>query len=52
MTNSGPMQVFHTVPTAELLTEFPLALVPAFLVPLAVMLHVLALLQLVRGSDC
>lgn len=51
MTNPGPTQVFHTVPTAELLTEFPLALVPAFLVPLAVVLHVLALLQLVRGSD-
>jgi hypothetical protein len=49
MTNPGPTQVFHTVPNAELLTHYPLALVPGFLVPLAFTLHVVSLLQLWRG---
>jgi hypothetical protein len=48
MTNPGPTQVFHTIPTAELLTRYPLALVPAFLVPLAFTLHVVSILQLLR----
>jgi len=30
MTNPGPTQVFYTIPNAELLTQYPLALVPAF----------------------
>lgn len=46
MTSPGPAQVFHTVPTSELVTHFPLALVPAFLVPLAFMLHIVSLWQL------
>jgi hypothetical protein len=46
MTNPGPTQVFHTTPTSELLTRFPLALVPTFLVPLAFTLHVISLWQL------
>jgi hypothetical protein len=50
MCNPGPTQVFHTVPTAELLVQYPLALVPAFLVPLAFTLHVVSLLQLLRGT--
>jgi hypothetical protein len=50
MTNPGPTQVFHTVPNAEMLTAYPLALVPAFLVPLAFTLHVASLLQLLRGT--
>jgi hypothetical protein len=50
MTNPGPTQVFHTVPNAEMLTGYPLALVPAFLVPLAFTLHVASLLQLLRGT--
>jgi hypothetical protein len=50
MTNPGPTQVFHTVPTAEMLTQYPLALVPTFLVPLAFTLHVVSLLQLSRGT--
>jgi hypothetical protein len=45
-TNPGAAQLFHTTPSAELLTHFPLALVPGFLVPLAVMLHVVSLWQL------
>jgi hypothetical protein len=50
MTAPGPTQVFHTVPTSELATRFPLALVPTFLVPLAWMLHVVSLWQLLGGS--
>lgn len=45
-TNPGPLQVFHTVPTSELITHFPLVLVPTFLVPLAFALHVISLTQL------
>jgi len=46
MTNTGPAQVFHTTPTSELATQFPLALVPTFLVPLAFVLHFVSLWQL------
>jgi hypothetical protein len=49
MTSPGPTQVFHTVPTSELLAHFPLALVPTFLVPLAFVLHVVSLWQLMGG---
>jgi hypothetical protein len=49
-TSPGPLQLFHTVPSAELLTRFPLVLVPAFLVPLACALHVISLTQLHRGG--
>ena len=50
MTSPGPTQVFHTVPTSELMAHFPLALVPTFLVPLAFVLHVVSLWQLVAGE--
>jgi hypothetical protein len=50
MTNPGPTQVFHTVPTAEMLTQYPLALVPAFLVLLAFTLHVFSLVQLSQSQ--
>jgi hypothetical protein len=50
MTSPGPMQVFHTIPTAELATQFPLVLVPTFLVPLACALHVVSLTQLIGGT--
>jgi hypothetical protein len=46
MTSPGPTQAFHTSPTSEFATQFPLALVPTFLVPLAFMLHVVSLWQL------
>lgn len=49
MTNPGPTQVFYPTPNAELLTQYPLALVPTLLVPLAFTLHVASLLQLTRG---
>ena len=50
MTNPGPAGVFHTTPTSELLTRFPLVLVPTFLVPLAFTLHVISLWQLLGGA--
>lgn len=49
-TNPGPAQLFHTTPTGELVTRFPLALVPTFLVPLAFMVHVASLWQLFGGA--
>lgn len=50
MTSPGPTKVFETVPTSELITHFPLALVPTFLVPLAFMLHMVSLRQLLGGT--
>jgi hypothetical protein len=50
MTSPGAAQVFQTTPTSELATRFPLALVPTFLVPLAFVLHVISLSQLLGGT--
>jgi hypothetical protein len=52
-TSPGPVHVFHTTPTSELATRFPLVLVPTFLVPLAVMLHIISLWHMFgeRGRD-
>ena len=50
MTSPGAAQVFYTTPTSELATRFPLVLVPTFLVPLAFVLHVISLWQLLGGS--
>jgi len=50
-TNPGPAHLFHTTPNTELLTRFPLALVPGFLVPLAFMVHFVSLWQLRREPD-
>ena len=49
-TNPGPTQIFHTVPSSEMLTLFPLALIPVFAVPLSLTLHGVSLWQLLRGS--
>jgi hypothetical protein len=49
-TSAGPLHVFHTTPTSQLATRFPLALVPTFLVPLAFTLHVVSLWQLLGTS--
>jgi hypothetical protein len=49
-TSPGPTRLFLTTPTSELLTRFPLALVPTFLVPLAFALHIVSLWQLSRGG--
>ncbi|MGH9364947.1 MAG: hypothetical protein ACRD1B_06755, partial [Thermoanaerobaculia bacterium] len=45
-TNPGAAHVFNTTPSSEILTRFPMALVPAFLVPLALTLHGVSLWQL------
>jgi hypothetical protein len=50
MTSPGPTQVFQTTPTSALVMQFPLALVPTFLVPLAFALHVVSLWQLVGDT--
>jgi hypothetical protein len=50
MTSPGPAHVFRTTPTSELATQFPLALVPTFLVPLAFILHVVSLWQLLAKT--
>jgi hypothetical protein len=50
MTSPGPAHVFLTTPTSELATQFPLALVPTFLVPLAFILHVVSLWQLLGNT--
>jgi hypothetical protein len=49
-TSPGLLRVFHTTPTSALATQFPLALVPAFLVPLAFTIHVISLSQLLGTS--
>lgn len=48
-TNVGPVQIFHTNPSAVVLTEFPMALVPTFLVPLSMLLHILSLRYLLHA---
>ena len=50
MTSPGPTHVFQTTPTSVLATQFPLALVPTFLVPLAFVLHIVSLSQLLGGA--
>jgi hypothetical protein len=50
MTSPGPAHVFHTTPTSELVTRFPLALVPTFLVPLAFVLHIVSLSRFRGGA--
>lgn len=49
-TSPGPVQFFHTTPPSVMAAQFPLALVPTFLVPLAVTIHVLSLWQLSGDS--
>ncbi|HET6195282.1 MAG TPA: hypothetical protein VFE12_06000 [Acetobacteraceae bacterium] len=49
-TSPGPTQVFVTTPTSAFATHFPFALVPTFLVPLAFVLHVISLWQIVGGT--
>lgn len=49
-TTPGPTHLFDTVPSSAVMTGFPMALVPAFLVPLAFTLHMVSLWQLLGGS--
>src|SRR5262249_29878248 len=46
----GPQRLFVTTPSSVVMTQFPMALVPTFLVPLAFMVHIVSLWQLYRGS--
>jgi hypothetical protein len=39
----GPTQLFFTTPTAAAMTAFPMALIPTFLVPLSIGLHLVSL---------
>jgi hypothetical protein len=48
-TNVGPIQIFHTNPSTEVMTAFPMALVPTFLVPLSMLLHFLSLRYLLSS---
>ncbi len=45
-TNPGAAHLFNTTPSSVILTRFPIVLVPAFLVPLALTLHGVSLWQL------
>jgi hypothetical protein len=49
-TNPGAANVLRTVPSSEVMSRFPMALVPTFLLPLALTLHVVSLWQLRRGT--
>jgi hypothetical protein len=42
-TNPGLLSLFVTTPTSELLTAFPMAIIPTFLVPLSIGLHVVSM---------
>ena len=50
MTNPGSTQVFYTTPTSVMVTRFPLAVVPTFLVPLAFMLYASSVWQRLGGT--
>jgi hypothetical protein len=47
-TSPGILQVFHTNPSSYLLGGFPLVLYPIFLVPVAILMHVVSLRFLLR----
>jgi hypothetical protein len=49
-TNPGRAHLFDTFPSSEVMTRFPMALVPAFLVPLAFTLHMVLVWQLLGGN--
>ena len=49
-TNPGRLHLFDTTPTSALITGFPLALVPTFLVPLAFTIHLVSLWQLMGST--
>jgi hypothetical protein len=48
-TNPGRAHLFDTLPSSEVLTRFPMVVVPAFLVPLAITLHAVSLWQLLAN---
>jgi hypothetical protein len=50
LTAPSAFQMFAFEPPNELISMFPLVLIPTFLVPLAILLHVISLIQLGRAS--
>jgi hypothetical protein len=46
----GAAQLFTTTPTTEAMTAFPMAIIPAFLVPLSIGLHVVSLRFLLSAA--
>jgi hypothetical protein len=50
LTSSSPMQLFAFDCPSDLLTRFPLVLIPTFMVPLAVLLHLASLAKLRRKT--
>jgi hypothetical protein len=46
----GPMQVYFTGPTTEEVFLFPMALVPTFMAPMLILLHVAAIWKLLSES--
>jgi hypothetical protein len=50
LTSPSPLQRFAFDQPNELISAFPLVLIPTFLVPLAILLHIISLLQLGRAA--
>jgi hypothetical protein len=50
LTSPSALQVFAFNPPNELVTVFPLVLIPTFLVPLSILLHVMSLIKLKRAA--
>jgi hypothetical protein len=49
-TSPGPAQLFFTSPSYEAITAFPLAIIPTFLVPLSILLHLISLRYRFTGT--
>jgi len=49
--NSGPIQVFHTSPSATVMTVLPMVLIPTFMVPISMLLHVVSLRFLLSAQS-
>jgi hypothetical protein len=50
LTSRSPLQMFAFDHPNELISVFPLVLIPTFLVPLAILLHIISLIQLRRAT--
>ena len=50
LTSPSPLQRFAFDHPNELISAFPLVLIPTFLVPLAILLHIISLIQLGRAA--
>ena len=52
LTSPSPFQLFAFDLPSELVSQFPLVLVPVFLVPVSVLLHLASLTKLRAGMPC